>query len=214
MYMAMTKIFALAALLCFLFVPSFPYAATAQSGAGQDIAKQAEQYLQRLGTAQARFLQTAPDGNQVIGTFYLSRPGRLRFEYDDPIEDFIVADGLLIYFYDADLGQQTNAPIGQTLADFLLRSDLRFSGDVVVSDIRESHDLHQITLTQAADPAAGAITLGFTKEPFALKKWHVTDATGAVTEIELFQLQTGISLERRLFIYADPAHGRQPRYNE
>lgn len=177
----------------------------------------AEQYLNNLSTAKARFVQTAQDGTQVIGTFYLDRPGRLRFEYDEPIKDFIVADGFLIYFYDSELGEQTNAPIGSTLADFLLRSDLQLAGEIKVTDIARSPGLLQITLVQSDDPEAGALTLGFSEEPMALKKWRVTDSTGAITEIELFQLQTGLKLAENLFIYSDPDRfkdGSHYRFND
>ncbi len=64
-----------------------------------------------LKTVKARFVQTAPDGGQTRGTFYLNRPGKLRFQYDPPLKDFVVADGLFIYFYDGELEQQSNAPI-------------------------------------------------------------------------------------------------------
>lgn len=192
----MKRFFILALAFAFL---SFPAAA------GQPPSvKKAEDYLRTLGTAQARFLQTAPDGSQYIGTFYLNRPGKLRFEYDDPVKDFVVADGFFIYFYDAELGEQTNAPIGQTLADFLLRTDLKLSGDVTVKDVERKGGLLQITLAQTADPGAGALTLGFDENPFALKKWRVTDPQGAVTEVELFQMQTGVKLDGSLFAYRDP----------
>ena len=46
--------------------------------------------------------------------------------------------------------------------------------------------------------------MGFTAEPFALKKWRVTDAQGSITEVELFQLQTGVNLPSSLFVYSDP----------
>lgn len=174
----------------------------------------AEQYLNSLTTAQARFLQTAQDGSQAIGTFFLDRPGKLRFEYDDPIEDFVVADGWLIYFYDAELGEQTNAPIGQTLADFLLRPDLSLSGEVTVTEVKRSGDLLQITLVQASDPEAGSITLGFSENPMELKKWRISDSTGAITEVELFQLKTGIDLADNLFVYSDPKRFEDRRYND
>lgn len=54
--------------------------------------KQAEEYLKNLKSARARFVQTTHDGTQLVGTFYLKRPGKLRFEYDDPIKDFVVSD--------------------------------------------------------------------------------------------------------------------------
>ena len=93
-------------------------AAYAQTAA-RDI-QTAEEYLNNLKTMKAEFIQIAHNGAQLSGMFYLNRPGELRFEYNE-VDDFIVADGLLIYFYDSELKEQTNAPIGQTLADFLLR---------------------------------------------------------------------------------------------
>ena len=177
-----------------------------------DIAK-AEVYLDGLKTARARFLQTAPDGTQTIGTFYLNRPGRLRFEYDAPVRDFVVADGFFIYFYDGALKEQSNAPIGQTLADFLLRPDLALSGDIQVTEVRRSGGLLILTLAQAKDPAAGSLMLGFEEHPMLLKKWRVIDATGAVVEVELFQMEENIKLPDSLFVYAAPA-GDKPRYNQ
>jgi outer membrane lipoprotein-sorting protein len=168
----------------------------------------AEKYLNQLTTAKARFLLTAADGTQQIGTFYLHRPGRLRFEYDPPVQDFIVADGVLIYFYDSQLKEQSNAPIGQTLADFLLRTNISLSGDVAVTRVMRGGDLLQITLAQKSDPGAGSLTLGFTENPFALKKWRVVDAQRQTVEVELFQLQTGLKLDRDLFVYHDPKKKR------
>lgn len=203
------------ATLFFLFLslvlfPAAPYLAA--DGTAPPSVLQAETYLRALGTAKARFLQTAPDGAQLTGTFYLSRPGKLRFEYDPPVKDFVVADGIFIYFYDSQMGEQSNAPIGQTLADFLLQGDLRLSGDVTVTDVRRGDGLLQVTMTQTADPSAGSLVLGFGENPLALKKWRVIDAAGAVTEIELFQLETGMELDGGLFVYRDPGAGRV-KYN-
>ncbi len=166
---------------------------------------QAESYFRQLKTVKARFVQTAPDGTQTRGTFYLNRPGKLRFQYDAPLKDFVVADGLFIYFYDGELGQQTNAPISQTLADFLLRKELRLSGDLKVTRIMRSDGLMQMTVVQRSEPGAGAITMGFREKPFfELKKWRVKDSQGAITEVELFDMQAGVKLDSDLFAYHDP----------
>ena len=195
-----------------LFFAAFALPAQAAKELPPSVAR-AEEYLRGLTTATARFLKTSTDGSQAIGTFYLSRPGKLRFEYDDPIRDYIVADGFFIYFYDSELGEQSNAPIGQTLADFLLRDNLRLSGDIKIAEVQRSGGLLQITLVQEDDPAAGSITLGFNEEPMVLKKWRVMDSTGQVTEIELFQLATGVPLDSSLFVYRAP-DGSKPAYNE
>ena len=169
----------------------------------------AEDYLKSLGSARARFVQTTHDGTQLVGTFYLQRPGKLRFEYDDPIKDFVVADGFFIYFYDAELGEQTNAPIGQTLADFFLRKDLSLTEDVKVTSVRRKGGFLQVELVQRSDPEAGSLTLGFKEDPMTLSKWRVVDGQGLITEVELFYLKTDIKHPSNLFVYADPDKGRE-----
>lgn len=178
--------------------------------------KAAEAYMAALKNGQARFVQTTHDGSQLVGTFYISRPGKLRFQYDPPVEDFVVADGFFIYFFDAELKEQTNAPIGQTLADFFLRQEIAFSGDLTVQDVKRGGGLLQITLAQVSDPAAGSLMLGFTEDPLALKKWRIVDAQGLITEVELFYLKTGMTHPANLFVYADPnnvASGGKKKYN-
>ncbi|HEY8191737.1 MAG TPA: outer membrane lipoprotein carrier protein LolA, partial [Alphaproteobacteria bacterium] len=64
-------------LLVFAFLlMSFPVYAAEKDSAPPSVQK-AEEYLRHLDTVQARFLQTASDGSQFIGTFYLDRPGKL-----------------------------------------------------------------------------------------------------------------------------------------
>lgn len=192
--------------------------AQAQAETGKKISPEMvqtlESYMDGLKTARARFVQTTHNGTQLVGTFYLERPGKLRFEYDEPVEDFVVADGFFIYFYDAESGEQTNAPIGQTLADFILRNKLKLSGDITVTDYTEKGGLIQVELVQTSDPEAGKLVLGFDQEPLSLKKWRVVDGQGLITEVELFYLKTGIKHPDGIFVYKDPKTGKSPNYNQ
>lgn len=167
----------------------------------------AEQYLQGLKTARADFLQSSSLGSRLSGKFYLNRPGKLRFDYNE-IKDFVVADGVFIYFYDSELGQQSNAPIGQTLADFLLRKDLRLSGDLRVNRVFKKDNQVFIAVSQTNNPEAGMIELVFDEIPYKLNRWRVTDAQGEVTEISLKNLETGLKLDNSLFGYRDPKGAR------
>lgn len=164
----------------------------------------AERYLQSLKTATADFTQTSSLGARLSGKFYLNRPGKLRFDYNE-VDDFIVADGVFVYFYDSQLGEQSNAPIGQTLADFLLRKNLSFDGDLtVVNNYRKDGEVF-ITLAQKDDAAAGQVQLVFSEVPVKLLRWIVTDAQGETTEVRLKNLQTGMTFKDvSLFGYRDP----------
>jgi len=164
----------------------------------------AEQWLAGLKTGQARFEQLGYDGTRLTGNFYISRPGRLRFEYDPPVKDFIIADGTFLHFYDATQKQMSSAPIGTTLADFLLRADTAFGTDLKVMNVRTKSGFIYISVSQTADPSAGQVQLRFTEEPFALKSWRIIDGQGLATEITLANLKVGVPLVPSLFVYKDP----------
>lgn len=179
--------------------------------------KKAEAYLKSLRTLKARFVQTDNNGNRLAGDFLLKRPGRMRFEYDAPVRDFIVADGTFVHYYDGQMKQQSSAPIGRTLANFFLRGDIGFTRDLRVEDVRRDPEGRlNITITQAKDPLAGSITLAFHESDagsLSLAGWRVFDPQGMTTDIRLENAQSGISLGNDLFHYYDPEQ-RKPRYNQ
>lgn len=205
------------ALAMFFVGAGLPKAAMAKDGgkvSDADLAK-VESYLQNLKTAQARFVQTTHNGEQLSGTFYLKRPGKLRFEYDPPVKNFVVADGVFIYFYDGVLEEQTNAPIGTTLADFFLRKEFSLSEGLTVKDAKRASDLLQVQVVQSDDPEGGSLSFAFSEKPLELKKWRVIDGQGMITEVELFYLKQDMDLDSKLFVYVDPANkGGKKKYNE
>src|SRR5690606_28059837 len=76
--------------------------AGAAPGARADIAR-VEAYLNAIRTMQSRFVQIAPNGGVAEGTLYLQRPGKMRVEYDPPVEDIVVATGRVLIHYDGEL---------------------------------------------------------------------------------------------------------------
>ncbi len=171
----------------------------------------AEAFLNRLTTLRAGFVQTAPNGRVAEGRFYLSRPGRLRFEYSDPVEDFIVADGSFLYYWDAELETRSSQPISDSLANFLLRERVRLSGEVTVAGLQQVENRIGISLIQTDDPGNGTLTLVFSADPFALVEWGVVDGQGNLTEVTLIEPEYGITLSRNLFFFEDPTENRDRR---
>jgi outer membrane lipoprotein-sorting protein len=166
--------------------------------------KKAEAYLQSLKTLTADFIQTSTLGSRLSGKFYLNRPGKMRFDYNE-VEDFIVADGVFVHFYDSQLQQQSNAPIGQTLADFLLRKDLSLHDDLKVVQMFKKNGYISISVVQKDNPAAGEVELIFSEVPYQLERWRVKDPQGETTEVVLKNLKTGMEFnDVSLFGYKDP----------
>lgn len=171
-----------------------------------------ETYLNGIRTLKSQFIQTSDDGAAMVtGLFQLMRPGRMRIDYDAPNGNFIVADGSFVYFWDAEVKEQQNSPIGSTLADFLLREDIRLSGDVSVLGMESQDGLLEVTLVQTKDPGLGHLTLVFEEKPFSLRKWRVLDAQGKTTEVALQNPQFGVSLDKDQFYFRDPGRRRRDR---
>jgi outer membrane lipoprotein carrier protein len=68
-----------------------------------------------------RFEQSLVDANDRIlesasGTFEIRRPGQLRWLYERPYEQMLVADGLNVWSYDVDLAQVTVKPQAEVLS--------------------------------------------------------------------------------------------------
>ncbi|WP_374439917.1 outer membrane lipoprotein carrier protein LolA [Stella sp.] len=186
---------------------AFPWTAFAQVAAARltpeqqaDIAR-VETYLSGVRTLQARFVQVASNGAYAEGTFYLSRPGKLRFQYDPPTPLLIVSDGTVVYSYDTALKQTTQIPVNLTPLWFLLRERIALSGDVTVTKYDRQAGVLRIALVQTKDPGAGSVELAFQSEPLALRQWTVTDAQGITTNIALAETRQDVRLDGKLFVF-------------
>lgn len=168
-----------------------------------------ETYLNGMHSLQSDFQQTNEDGSLAHGTFKLRRPGRMRIDYDAPNRNFIVADGSFVYFWDAEAKEQSNAPIGSTLADFILRPDLKLSGDVTVTGFEHAAGVIEVTLIQTKDPGLGRLTLVFEDKPLRLRKWRVLDAQGTTTEVALLNPDADVTLADSLFYFRDPSKRKE-----
>ncbi|MGE5478424.1 MAG: LolA family protein [Bacteroidales bacterium] len=189
-----------------LAAPKRAAALSAQDKA--DVAR-AEEYLNSVTTLKARFLQIAANGNQAEGTAYLSRPGKMRLQYDPPSPMLVVADGTFLIVHDRELGEPSYIPLGSTPAGVLVREDVRLIGkDVTVTRVQRLPGVLNVSLVEADEPDAGELTLVFSESPFALRQWRVVDAQGSITTVSLYESQTGLKLDPKLFEFKDPNFGK------
>ena len=76
-----------------------------------DVVTLSGRFEQSLIDAEGRVLET------TRGTLEIQRPGRFRWAYTEPYEQWLVADGLNIWSYDVDLEQVTVKPQADALAN-------------------------------------------------------------------------------------------------
>lgn len=173
-----------------------------------DIAR-VEAYLESVRTLEARFLQIGPDGSTAEGTFWLSRPGRLRLEYDLPNPNLLIADGRALAHIDRSLQTIAYLPLGSTPAGVLVRAEVRLAGDVQVVGVERGPGVLRVSVVQTSDPRAGRLTLIFAERPFQLSSWHVVDGQGQTTRITLLEPRIGGAIEPSRFVIVDPDQARR-----
>ncbi len=158
-----------------------------------------EGYLNGLRTATATFLQVSDNGGVARGKFYLSRPGKMRFEYEPPTPVLMVSTGGSLVYYDSLLKQTSYLPLDSTPLGLLLRDNLKFGGEVTITKLERGPGTIRLTLVQTKDPDQGVLILTFSDRPLALKQWTVIDQQHKATTVTLMELQTDMKLDPKLF---------------
>ena len=177
-----------------------------QSLSGQDraLVDQASAYLEALGQARGRFVQTDPRGSQTRGDLYMQRPGKMRFAYDPPQGLLVVSDGYNVSVADSRLKTFEKYPLGATPLALLLARQVSLDKGVVIDQVSRSADSFSITAHDGRKRAEGRILLVFSTAPLALKSWTVTDAQGQSTRIDITELKSVGALSASLFQLKDP----------
>lgn len=158
-----------------------------------------ETFFREIDTLRARFVQHNPDGSSYSGTFFLDRPGRMRLEYDPPVPYLYVSSGIWLTFWDSELEQRSDTLVGSTLADYFIREDVSLSGDVTVTDVRETGGLIELSIVQTDDPGAGQLIMVLSGAPSRLESWVIIDPQGNATAVNLTDQERGLALDRSLF---------------
>ena len=163
--------------------------------------KEAAKALASVKTARGKFEQYSPDGSYSTGQFAMSRPGKVRFDYDDPVPLVLVSDGTTVALQDSDLETTDRVPLASTPLSLLLSSTLDFEKEAEVVDVRRTGDQTNITVRDKTGEMDGTLTVELADN--ALTGWRTVDANGGRTSVMLSGVEVGAKLNPRLFILKD-----------
>ena len=182
-------------LLAAALAVSMPLAAAAKVSLDE-----ASRYLNSFRTAQGKFTQVADDGSIATGNIAIRRPGRVRFEYDPPLRQLVVAGGGQVLILDGKSntgGEQY--PLSQTPLSIILADNVNLGRARMVTGHSSDGTKTTITAQDPDNPGYGNIQLVFTEGPTQLRQWIVTDQNGSRTTVVLGDLSTGMSLPASTF---------------
>lgn len=105
-----------------LLIAGISLVAIADGGVDEAGERLVSSFLEEVITLEGSFEQRLIDAEGAVvevstGTLEVERPGRFRWTYAEPYEQWLVADGLNIWSYDVDLAQVTVKPQSEALSN-------------------------------------------------------------------------------------------------
>ena len=174
------------------------------TAADQALVDRAVAYLEGLSAATGRFVQTDARGTVTQGAISLQRPGKARFDYDQPSGLLVVADGRLGSVFDRRLKTFDSYPIRSTPLGLFLAGRIKLDGGVKVTRVTRLSDGFSLTAEDPKRLTRGSITLNFSNQPLGLLGWSLVDPRGSLTRVRLVDLKRASNLDPRQFVLKDP----------
>lgn len=203
----MTRFAALLLFCCASFALSANV--SADNAAGQ---KKVESFLQGLQSLKANFKQTLSDrAGEIVetatGELAIRRPDRFRWDYREPNQQVIVADGSRIWLYDSDLEQVTVRKLDATLSAtpaMLLSGQGNLQDNFTVVQTLQEATVQWVRMEPKRDDTDFKwVRLGF--DSTTLKYMQLADKLGQTTTLEFSQLQRNPAIDPSQFTFTVPA---------
>jgi len=187
------------------FFPSSDKGASNQATAFDDkqraLLDRISMYLSSIQTMVGNFVQIGPDGNRTEGTFYLQKPGRVRFDYNPPSPIDIIADGSSVVVRDRKLATQDLYPLSQTPLRYLLADRIDLLRDTDVTSVSSDDTFATVTIEQKQlMVGTDKLMIMFDAKDLTLKQWTVTDPQGFDTTVAVYNLDTTKKPDPNLFV--------------
>ncbi|WP_273759194.1 outer-membrane lipoprotein carrier protein LolA [Bartonella sp. ML70XJBT.G] len=153
-------------------------------------------YFAAIKTMTGDFIQFSPKGKMSQGTFYLERPGKIRFIYKKlPLQ--IIADGQFIGINNRALNTWNFSQLSQTPMKFLLDDKINISSGRLLA-FREDPGAVTIVLRDKS-MGAGQIRMVFDSKNAALRQWTIVDQQNLETTVQVMNVRTGVRFVDGMF---------------
>lgn len=159
--------------------------------------------LNGVATLKGEFVQINPDGNISQGAFYISKPGKMRFEYQPPTPTLIVADGRTVAVANTKLNTVDRYPLSDTPLGIVLGNDVDLKNSIALVSFERQNGSIIIGARSNANMNRANVSLVFSDPGYELRQWTVVDNQGLTTTVALRDVVAGAPLSPSLFLLPD-----------
>jgi outer membrane lipoprotein-sorting protein len=201
---------AVASALTFGLAPAFAAKPIALTPEQEASIRRISDYFNGFRYLQGEFTQISPKGNMSRGVFFISKPGKMRFEYAPPNPFLIVADGKWLTIKNRAKEKGDQFPLSQTPLRLVLAEEVDLVRDTAILDFQETDGITTITLEDRKESlGSGQLTLVFDQARIELQQWVVTDSKGRRTTVSLENVVLGEQPDPSLFMVKFDRKGNQ-----
>ncbi|HZY68533.1 MAG TPA: outer-membrane lipoprotein carrier protein LolA [Devosia sp.] len=151
-----------------------------------------------ITTMAGRFNQVDTQGYRAEGTFYLQRPGKIRFRYDPPSRQEIMSIGQGFYVIDRKEKTQYAYPQDKIPLRQFLESEIDLLGAGLVA-IDQSDTYLELTLQEETPAGTVRVALVFDKDTQELVQWVLTSPDGSQLTFSLYDVQKDLEIPASYF---------------
>jgi outer membrane lipoprotein-sorting protein len=160
-------------------------------------------YLNSIKTMQGTFTQIDGNGGLSQGQFWLSKPGKMRFEYSSSSQLTVVADGYSIMVQNKKLKTTDRYPLLDSPLDFVLSDTLDLKHNPLIVGVEHQSGSIIVRAKSGKNRMNGNITMVFADPSLELRQWTIVDAQGLQTTVTLGDVQTGVTIPGSTFVLKD-----------
>jgi outer membrane lipoprotein-sorting protein len=146
------------------------------------------------------FSQISPSGKLAKGVFFISKPGKMRFEYAPPVPLMIVSDGKWVMIKNKNKEQGDAGPLSKTPLRIVLAEKVDLLKDATITAYDDSDGLVSVTFEDKGSSIGGQLVLTYDPARDALQQWVVIDAKGRRTTVTLENVVVGEKPDPKLFV--------------
>ncbi len=175
-----------------------PARASLSTGDVDDLDRISE-YINQIKTLQGNFVQVASNGVRDGGKFYFRRPGRLRFEYEQPNPILIVSDGTWLAVTDRELKTVDRLPLSSHPLKVLLRKNVNLAAEDKVVAVHRVPGSVSVIARDDEGMLQGELEMVFADPAIELLQWRIVDAQGFAITIALRDIVRDDKIDSKLF---------------
>lgn len=181
-----------------------PYAAAGKSIDLSDkqvaAVRKLNDYINGIKYMRGDFSQISPSGKLAKGVFFISKPGKMRFEYAPPVPLMIVSDGKWVMIKNKNKENGDAGPLSKTPLRIVLAEKVDLLKDANITNFEQSDGIVSVTMEDKESSIGGQLVLNYDPARDALQQWVVIDGKGRRTTVTLENVVVGEKPDPKLFV--------------